>query len=857
MFTPSFVHSLAVAAAMALAAFAPALPAHAQSAGGRIAVGLNPVSIAVNPLTNKVYVANAGEDTVTVIDGGTGTTSTVPAGDYPAWVAINAEANRIYVSNLTSANTTIINGATDTVTATPLSGGGGWTAVNPITNRAHVIRYGAGDEVNVFEGDGYVLTSATRSYQPTALALNPTNNWLYVVHRATGDVVALDMTTPMPYPPLKCPDGSGGFRPQPGDHDPYDLPCINVPDTPVAVAVNPVTNRIYALSDSASGQISVINGANSTFTSLTPAGTLGSARAIAVNPVTNTIYAAFSAALVVVDGATNGTTVIPAGSAGGGPVAIGVNVLANTVYVPNADGSMLVLDGASGTTRSIAIAPGANAIAVNPLTNTVWVLDSAGGVTPVAGAPGVATSTGITTTITALPGNSAGPSGTITLNAGSAMTPAPLDRVRKVYFRIGTGSWNAATGTGPYTATFSGLAPGTHTLQAFATNGLEAPSINTDLANVPVVGNIASYTFTVSAASRLNASISLASSANPAQPGQSVTFTASVTGSAGTPTGSATFRDGSTEICSNVALANGVATCSTSGLGEGTHSITASYSGDAAYNAAVSSALAQTISAAAAGALVNLSTRGPVLTGNDVMIGGFIIGGSTSKTVVVRARGPSLAAQGVPNALANPVLSLFSGQTVIASNDDWQTAANSGALQSSGFAPSHALESAVLVTLAPGAYTAIVSGVGGLTGVGMIEVFEVDHPEIPLVNISTRGKVLTGSDVMIGGFIVQGNGPQTVVVRARGPSMSQQGVPGTLANPMLQLIRSSDQAQIAVNDNWGSASNAADIAASGFAPPDSSESAILITLQPGAYTAIVTGVGGGTGVGLVEVFRVQ
>ena len=293
------------------------------------------------------------------------------------------------------------------------------------------------------------------------------------------------------------------------------------------------------------------------------------------------------------------------------------------------------------------------------------------------------------------------------------------------------------------------------------------------------------------------------------------------------------------------------------GLGEGTHSITASYSGDAAYNAAVSSALAQTISAAAAGTLVNLSTRGPVLTGNDVMIGGFIIGGSTSKTVVVRARGPSLAAQGVPNALANPVLSLFSGQTVIASNDDWQTAANSGALQSSGFAPSHALESAVLVTLAPGAYTAIVSGVGGLTGVGMIEVFEVDHPEIPLVNISTRGKVLTGSDVMIGGFIVQGNGPQTVVVRARGPSMSQQGVPGTLANPMLQLIRSSDQAQIAVNDNWGSASNAAEIAASGFAPPDSSESAILITLQPGAYTAIVTGVGGATGVGLVEVFRVQ
>jgi YVTN family beta-propeller protein len=856
MFCPGFVRSLAFAGAMAATTFLPPLVAHAQSAGTRIPVGLNPVSIAANPLTNKVYVANADEDTVTVINGSTGATSTLPAGDYPAWVAINAETNTVYVSNLISANTTVINGATDTVTTTLLSGGGGWTAVNPITNSTYVLRYGAGDEVNVIQGDGYVLTSATRSYEPTALALNPTNNWLYIVHRTTGDVVALDMTTPMPYPPLKCPNGSGGFRPQPGDYDPHDMPCIDVPDTPVAVAVNPVTNRIYALSNVSSSQISVINGTNNTFVSLTPPGTLGTARAIAANPVTNKIYAAFSSAVVVVDGATNAMTVIPAGSNAGGPVAIGVNVLTNMVYVPSADGSMLVLDGASGSTSTVAITAGANAIAVNPITNTIWVLDSGGGVTPVTGAPGSATSTGIATTITALPGNSSGTSGSITLNASSAMTPAPLNSVRKVYFRIGTGAWTAATGAGPYTASFSGLAPGVHTIQAFATNGLEAPSINTDLANVPVVGNIAAYTFTASATSKADASISLASSANPAQLGQSVTFTTSVTGSAGTPTGSATFRNGTTDLCPNVPLASGAASCSTSALTEGTHSITVSYSGDAAYNAAVSSALAQTISATA-GTLVNLSTRGQVLTGNDVMIGGFIIGGSTSKTVVVRARGPSLSALGVPNALANPVLSLFSGQTVIASNDDWQTAANAAALQSSGFAPPHSLESAVMVTLAPGAYTAIVSGVGGGTGVGMVEVFEVDRPEVPLINISTRGRVLTGSDVMIGGFIIQGNGPQTVVVRARGPSMSQLGVPGTLADPMLQLVRSSDQSTIAINDNWGSAPNAAQISSSGFAPPDAQESAILVTLEPGAYTAIVTGVGGGTGVGLVEVFRVQ
>jgi hypothetical protein len=150
-----------------------------------------------------------------------------------------------------------------------------------------------------------------------------------------------------------------------------------------------------------------------------------------------------------------------------------------------------------------------------------------------------------------------------------------------------------------------------------------------------------------------------------------------------------------------------------------------------------------------------------------------------------------------------------------------------------------------------------VSGAGGTTGVGIVGVFEVDHPEVPLVNISTRGKVMTGDDVLIGGLIVQGDAPQTVVITAIGPSMAGAGVPGVLANPMLTLVRSSDHAIIAANDDWQSAPNAADIAASGFAPGDARESAILITLPPGAYTAIVQGAGGTTGVGLVGVFATQ
>jgi hypothetical protein len=252
--------------------------------------------------------------------------------------------------------------------------------------------------------------------------------------------------------------------------------------------------------------------------------------------------------------------------------------------------------------------------------------------------------------------------------------------------------------------------------------------------------------------------------------------------------------------------------------------------------------------------LVNISTRMQSLTGSDVLIGGFIIQGSAPKTVVVRARGSSLAQFGIYGFLVNPQLQLFSGPTQIAYNNDWGQAANSAQLLSTGFAPPGAEESALLLTLNPGAYTAIVSGVANGIGVALVEVFEVDRPDLPLANISTRGQVRTGADAMIGGFIIQGNAPRTVVVRARGPSLAAQGVPGVLANPVLQLIRSTDGAAVATNDNWGTAANASALQASGFAPSDPLESALLITLPPGAYTAVVTGVSGATGVGIVEVF---
>jgi YVTN family beta-propeller protein len=748
----------ALVAAMLLATGS--LGAFAQTAGTRIPVGTNPSAIAVNPITNKVYVTNETDDTVTVINANNNTTKTVAVGDRPLWIAINSETNRIYASSLTSANTAIIDGTTDTVEVTTASGGGGWTAINPINNTTYVVRYGAGDEVNIIQGTSYILTFATRSFSPVGIAVNPVNNWLYNPNATTGDVSVVDITTPQYYPPLKCPNGSGGFKPQPADPplpptpDPYQQPCIDIPGTPVAVAINPVSGKSYAVSTGVTGQVSVITNSNSTFTTLSPPGA-GTAITVAVNPVANMAYAVFSNMVVAID-SSNSMTIIPAA---GGPRAIGINPLTNMIYVPNADGTLLVINGQTGATSTVTVTVNANGIAVNPLTNMVYVLDAGGGVTPVSGATGTNTSTGLTATVTPLPGNTGGTSGTITVNASSSITPAPLNSVRKVYYRFGnTGPWTEATGTGPYPVSYSGFAPGSYTLNVFATNGLEAPNINTHLANVPVVGNVTSYTFTVADAT----------TSDPAR-------------------------------------------------------------------------------------LVNIATRMRVQTGDNVLIGGFIIGGNANKTVVIRARGPSMAAQGVTGTLADPQLALFSGQTQIASNNNWGDAPNASQIQASGFAPPNATESAIMTNLAPGAYTAIVTGVANTTGVGLIEVFEVDAATSPLINIATRGQVLTGDDVMIGGFIIQGSGPQTVVVRARGPSLAAQGVPGTLQNPVLTLVNQAGVA-IATNDDWQTAANASTIQSSGFAPSDSRESAILMTLQPGAYTAIVIGQGNTTGVAIIEVF---
>jgi hypothetical protein len=269
--------------------------------------------------------------------------------------------------------------------------------------------------------------------------------------------------------------------------------------------------------------------------------------------------------------------------------------------------------------------------------------------------------------------------------------------------------------------------------------------------------------------------------------------------------------------------------------------------------------------------LGNISTRGLVQTGNDVMIGGFIIQGTGPKTVIVRAIGPELTPFGVPNALANPVLTLHNGAgALIASNDDWQTTIIGGiitgnqvsAIQNSGHAPTQPTESAIIATLQPGDYTAIVSGVNNTVGVALVEVYDLSTGNTSILgNISTRDFVQTNADVMIGGFIVQGTQADTVIVRAIGPELIPFGIPNPLADPTLELHNGAGTL-IASNNNWQTtiiggiitSSQVTAIQNSGHAPTQPTESAIIATLPPGNYTAIVRGVNNTVGVALVEVY---
>ncbi|MEY2572811.1 MAG: hypothetical protein QOJ87_1024 [Verrucomicrobiota bacterium] len=275
---------------------------------------------------------------------------------------------------------------------------------------------------------------------------------------------------------------------------------------------------------------------------------------------------------------------------------------------------------------------------------------------------------------------------------------------------------------------------------------------------------------------------------------------------------------------------------------------------------------------------MNISGRVVVQTGDKVGIAGFIVKGSGFKRVIARAIGPSLKVNGNPvtGRLMDPVLELHDSNGATLTNDNWRTGGQETEIQQSGLAPADDHEAAIIRTVPAGNYTAVISGAGNSSGIGLVEVYDLgsvgaaekeerterdpDAPQatVELGNLSVRADVQTDDNVLIDGIILRGGTSKRVFFRALGPSVKSNGVPvpGTLQNPILEL-RDANGAQLQLNDDWQQATNASEIQATGLAPSDPKESAILTSLTSGNYTTILRGVNRSTGIALSEAYKLD
>lgn len=256
--------------------------------------------------------------------------------------------------------------------------------------------------------------------------------------------------------------------------------------------------------------------------------------------------------------------------------------------------------------------------------------------------------------------------------------------------------------------------------------------------------------------------------------------------------------------------------------------------------------------------LLNISGRAVVEAGDHASIAGFIVRNTSARRVLVRGIGPSIQANGsaMPGTLQDPTLELHESDGTVLANDDWRDS-QAEQIQQTGLAPSDDRESAIVTSLPSGTHTALLRGKDGASGIGLVEIYDLDSPNPGEPgNLSVRANVLTGDDVLIDGLIVRGGNPKRILLRAIGPSLTANGVPDALQDPALEL-HDSNGTLLAENDNWREAPNASEIEQTGLAPTNDRESAILLPLPQGGYTSVVRGTNGSTGIALAEVYRLD
>jgi YVTN family beta-propeller protein len=610
-------------------------------------------AVAVNPVTNKIYVANGGSNNVTVIDGATNATTTVAAGGTP--VAVNPVTNKIYVAG---SPMTVIDGATNATSTVAAGAGPVAMAVNPLTNKIYVVNQTFAGTVTVIDGATNATTTVAVGQNPADVAVNPVTNKIYVANGGSNGGInvtviegATNATTTVATPLCSavavnavtnriyatCANNTVTVI----DGATNATTTVSVGSFPGAVAVNTVTNKIYVL-NSQTDTVTVIDGASNATTTVA----VGvSADAVAVNPVTNKIYVIngdrFDSSVTVIDGATNATTRL--GGVFYEPHSVAVNPVTNKIYVNNGDvagigagSSLTVIDGATNTTTAVATGTGPFGVAVNPVTNKIYVTNIFDNTVTVVSEQQVQPIP-LVTAITPLTGNqTAGPTQTFNFTASSSFTPtAPPPQA--VYFQLDNWQtpWQPTSGTPPnFTGTTTALTAGPHILYAFATDGQDANS--TGVAQ-QLTGSISAYLFNVVPAvtTPFATTTTLISTQNPANPGDSVPLTATVSSTHFWPTGTVTFLDGATTLGTATLNATAQATFTTSALALGTHSITAQYGGDSNFAASTSGALSQDISTLQSITVSSSSSSVPKGQNQQFIATGHYADGSSGDLTVV------------------------------------------------------------------------------------------------------------------------------------------------------------------------------------------------------------------------------
>jgi YVTN family beta-propeller protein len=567
-----------------------------------VSAGTGPKSAAVNPATNKIYVANSSSNNVTVIDGATNATTTVSVGAYPSAVAVNPVTNRIYVANQFSDNVTVIDGATNATTTVSAGSGPGAVAVNPVTNKIYVANIHS-NNVTVIDGATNATATVSAGTWPTAVDVDPMMNLIYVANQSSNDVTVIDGTT-------------------------NAAMTVSAGTEPFAVAVNPATHLVY-VANWMSNDVTVLYGT----VNICTIGVGNAPDALAVNPVTDRIYVSDqSGNMTVIDGASNATSTTTTLAVGTLPYAVAVNPVTNKIYVANmGSGDVTVIDGSTNTTWTVGAGIWPLALGVNPVTNLIYVANGGSGDVTVI-SPNAKVNVPLTTVLTGttdaqtIAGNAIFSTSSSTPSFTAAVTSnftpnAPPPTALYYQLDAAQGVWQQATATSAsgsnpasYSFTLSNDVPrGVHTVYTYAAYGDEGTSEDTltnesdwgwssrgqGVGNFPVIGSLAALTFAVlpiPTATQLTADV------NPQNAGSPVTLTAYVqsTYGDGTPSGTVTFLDGTAQLALGAVDSGSHASFQTGSLAAGIHSITAAYSGGASYGASTSSALSEVIAGAPA-----------------------------------------------------------------------------------------------------------------------------------------------------------------------------------------------------------------------------------------------------------------